>query len=77
MLLEPKSRPYTAFTIPGKGQFQGVTTPMVLLGAPASFQRLMEKVVQGIHYVLVYIDDLLLHSGQHPEHLKLLDDVLF
>jgi transposase InsO family protein len=77
MLLEPKSRPYTAFTVPGKGQFQWVTTPMGLLGAPASFQRLMEKVVQGIQNVLVYIDDLLLHSGQHPEHLKLLDDVLF
>jgi hypothetical protein len=51
--------------------------PMGLLGAPASFQRLMEKVVQGIQNVLVYIDDLLLHSGRHPEHLKLLDDVLF
>jgi hypothetical protein len=37
----------------------------------------MEKVVQGIQNVLVYIDDLLLHSGRHPEHLKLLDDVLF
>jgi hypothetical protein len=37
----------------------------------------MEKVVQGIQNVLVYIDDLLLHSGHHPEHLKLLDEVLF
>jgi hypothetical protein len=37
----------------------------------------MEKVLQGIQNVLVYIDDLLLHSGHHPEHLKLLDEVLF
>jgi hypothetical protein len=51
MLLEPKSRPYTAFTVPGKGQFQWVTITMGLLGAPASFQRLMEKVVQGIQNV--------------------------
>ena len=36
MLLKPKSRPYTAFTVPGKGQFQWVMTPMGLLGAPAS-----------------------------------------
>ena len=77
MLLKPSSRPYTAFTVPGKGQFQWVTTPMGLLGAPASFQRLMEKVVHGIKNVLVYIDDLLLHSGRHSEHLKLLDEVLF
>ena len=76
LLLKPSSRPYTAFTVPGKGQFQWVTTPMGLLGAPASFQRLMEKVVQDIRNVLVYIDDLLLHSAKHPEHLKLLDQVL-
>ena len=60
MLLKPKLRPYTAFTIPSKGQFLWVTTPMGLLEAPASFQRLMEMVVQDINNILVYIDDLLL-----------------
>lgn len=76
LLLHPKSRPYTAFTVPGKGQFQWVTTPMGLLGAPSSFQRLMEKVVHGIQNVLVYIDDLLVHSESHEQHLHLLDQVL-
>jgi hypothetical protein len=38
MLLHPKSRPYTAFTVPGQGQFQWITSPMGLLGCPASFQ---------------------------------------
>lgn len=76
LLLHPKARPYTAFTVPGKGQFQWVTTPMGLLGAPSSFQRLMEKVVHGIHNVLVYIDDLLLHSETHEQHLQLLDQLL-
>ena len=47
------------FSGPGKGQFQWVTTPMGLLGAPASFQRLMEKVVEDIHNTQVYINDLL------------------
>ena len=47
-----------------------------LVGAPASFQRLMEKVVQDICNALVYIDNLLLHSAKHPEHLKLLDQVM-
>ncbi len=37
MLLQPKSRPFTAFTISGLGQFQWVTTPMGLLGSLASF----------------------------------------
>ena len=45
---------------------------MGLLGAPASFQRLMEKVVEDIHITQVYI----CHSADHPEHLDLLDQVL-
>jgi hypothetical protein len=48
MILHPRARPYTAFTVPGMGQFQWVTSPMGLLGCPASFQRLMETVVHNI-----------------------------
>ena len=76
MLLQPHSRPYTAFTVSGKGQFMWVTSPMGLLGAPSSFQRLMEAVVQGINNVIVYIDDLLVHSATHQAHIKLLDELL-
>jgi hypothetical protein len=76
MILHPKSRPYTAFTVPGQGQFQWVTSPMGILGCPASFQRLMETIVKGIPNVLVYIDDLLLHSHTHAEHIRLLDQLL-
>ena len=75
MLLHPKSRPYTAFTLPGKGQFQWVTSPMGLLGCPASFQRLMETVVKDIENVIVYIDDLLAHSTSYEEHLHLIDQI--
>jgi hypothetical protein len=76
MLLHPHSRPYTAFTVPGKGQFQWVTSSMGLLGCPASFQHLMETVVKGIHNILVYIDDLLVHSSTHFEQLDILDQLL-
>ena len=76
MLLQPKSRPYTAFTISGLGQFQWVTTPMGLLGSPASFQRLMETVVAGLSNIIVYIDDLLAHSCTHEEHLHQIDQLL-
>jgi hypothetical protein len=76
MLLQPKSRPYTAFTISGLGQFQWVTTPMGLLGSPASFQRLMGTVVAGLSNIIVYIDDLLLHSSLHPHHIRQLDVLL-
>jgi len=76
MILHPRARPYTAFTVPGMGQFQWVTSPMGLLGCPASFQRLMETVVHGLANVIVYIDDLLVHSATHPEHITALDEVL-
>ena len=76
MILHPRARPYTAFTVPGMGQFQWVTSPMGLLGCPASFQRLMETVVNGLSNIIVYIDDLLVHSASHPEHLVALNQVL-
>jgi hypothetical protein len=72
----PKNNPKKAFTVPSMGQFQWVTSPMGLLGCPASFQRLMETVVNSISNVIVYIDDLLIHSATHEEHLVTLNQVL-
>ena len=75
MLLHPKSRKYTAFTLPGMGQFEWITSSMGLLGCPASFQRLVEAVVHGINNIIVYIDDLIVHSCSHDDHLRQLDEL--
>ncbi len=75
MALEPKSRPYTAFTIPGMGQFEWKVVSMGLASAPSAFQRLVELVVKGIDHVVVYIDDLIIHSKTHEQHLESLDKV--
>jgi hypothetical protein len=37
MQLDEDSQPLTAFTIPGKGQYHWVTSPMGLVGCPAVF----------------------------------------
>ncbi|MFN9938020.1 MAG: reverse transcriptase domain-containing protein, partial [bacterium] len=71
-----KSQPLTAFTILGQGQYQWITSPMGLLGCTANFQCLMEGVLRNISNVIVYIDDLLVHTQTHDEHLRVLDQVL-
>ncbi len=38
MALDPKSRPYTAFTVPGMGQFEWKVISMGLASAPSAFQ---------------------------------------
>jgi len=76
MQLDEKSQPLTEFTIPGKGQYHWITSPMGLLGCPASFQCLMEGVMRNIANVIVYMDDLLVHTKTHEDHLKVLEQIL-
>jgi hypothetical protein len=40
------------------------------MGAPASFSRLMDVLLLDAENVLTYIDDVLVHSRSHEEHLK-------
>ncbi len=76
MKLDPESQPLTAFTIPNQGQFHWITSPMGLLGCPASFQRLMEQVLRGLGHILIYIDNVLIHTDTHEKHLEALEQVL-
>jgi transposase InsO family protein len=73
--LEPGSRPFTCFTIPGLGSFEWNMTPMGLLGSPASFGRMMDFIMRFLS-VITYQDDILVHSKTHDHHIAELQKVL-
>jgi hypothetical protein len=66
---------YTAFTLPGIGQFKWNVSPAGLIGATGSFQKLMEIVIHQLKNILAHIDDLLVHTKDHEQQLKILDQL--
>ena len=70
--LEEACRPYTAFQTPA-GLFQFTVMPFGLHGAPATFQRLMDRVLQGCDYCsAAYLDDIFSSTWEeHVQHLSL------
>ena len=68
--LEKTSRPYTAFGIPGRPQMEYTVSAMGLLNSANSFQRLLDYVTRGLTNTKVYVDDLIVHSNTHAEHLN-------
>lgn len=74
--LEESSRPYTAFQTPA-GLFQFTVMPFGLHGAPATFQRLMDRVLQGCqHCSAAYLDDVVIFSETWEDHVQHLSLVL-
>ena len=74
-----EDQPKTAFTTP-EGLFQFRVMPFGLCNAPATFQRLMDRVLGGLKWssCLVYLDDIIIvgTSFMISEHLRNLAGVL-
>ncbi len=73
------SRPWQNYQGPGMFFFQFHRMPFGLFGAPASFQRLMEKVCRWLPFTTTYLDDVPIHSAsmqEHAEHLRLIFELL-
>jgi len=68
--VKPEHREKTAFCTP-EGLFEFNVMPFGLCNAPATFQRLMDSVLAGLHWktCLVYIDDIIVIGRSFEEHL--------
>ena len=70
--LTEASKPITAFTVPGRGLFQFKYMPFGLCNSPATFQRLIDKVITAdmAPYCYTYLDDIIICTETFEEHLK-------
>ncbi|XP_029919926.1 uncharacterized protein LOC115368085 [Myripristis murdjan] len=74
--LTEAAKPLTAFRTP-QGLWQFTKMPFGLQGAPATFQRLMNRVLSGMGtFCAAYLDDIVIYSNSWQEHLTHLKEVL-
>lgn len=76
--VEESSREKTAFTVPGRGLFQFRRMPYGLHNSPATWQRLVDRVLGPDlePYVFVYLDDIVIATSNFQQHLAVLEEVL-
>ncbi|KAJ8388106.1 hypothetical protein AAFF_G00147240 [Aldrovandia affinis] len=74
--LTPDAWPKTAFTI-GQGLWQFRIMPFGLCNAPATFEQLMERVLNHVpkQHCIICLDDLLVHAGDFEGALRHLWEV--
>ena len=65
----------TAFVMP-LGKYEYLKVPFGLAQAPTYFQNLMNKVLNGLHLNLAYLDDVIIFSKSAEQHLKHIQIVL-
>ena len=65
----------TAFVTP-LGKYEYLKVPFGLAQAPAYFQNLMNKVLNGLQFMLAYLNDVIIFSETAKQHLKHIQIVL-
>ncbi len=66
--LSKRARDLASFITPS-GLYSYTVMPFGLRNAPATFQRLMNKVVAGLKGCAVYLDDVVIYSESWEEHI--------
>ena len=66
----PEHQEKTTFITP-YGKYEYTTMPFGLVSAPSKFQRLMDKVLHGLHkFAVACLDDILIHNLYLGEPLR-------
>jgi len=71
LTVQKSDRDKTSFICP-RGMFRFKKLPFGLCNAGATFQRLMDLVMSGLHFdvCVVYLDDVMVYAGTPEEHLQ-------
>ena len=72
--LGKSSRAKTAFFMPF-GKYELLMVPFGIAQAPAYFQLLMNKVLNGLKFAMMYLDNIIIFSDNESQHLEHLETV--
>ena len=75
MPLEEESREFVTVNS-HIGHYKYTQLPFGIASAPAIFQRAMDTILQGLHRVLCYVDDILVTCANDDVHLHNPEEVL-
>ena len=75
VLLDQGSQRYVTINT-HKGLYRYNRLPFGVASAPALFQQIMERILQGIPGVVVYVDDILVTGKDKQEHVDTVGQVL-
>ena len=67
--LDKPSIPKMAFNSPF-GKYEYIKVPFGLAQAPAYFQQLMTGILKDFNFAIAYLDDIIIFSKTHQEHLS-------
>lgn len=72
----PEDQDKTTFTC-HEGTFRYIRLPFGLTNAPATFQRAIDMILSGVKWktCLVYLDDIIVFSKDHKDHLAHLEEI--
>ena len=74
--LRDTDQDYTAYTIPGMGQYCWLRSPMGTTGSPSTFCRVLDLILAEVDFCINYVDDVLCYTIDIPSHAVAMRPIL-